>query len=1239
MFRNTKENMKAADGRMKRSGQVRRHRAMRVFALILALAMVLTSADFGALGGAIGGPVGSFVSRLFQGGGPKRAQAAVEPQYIQENMAWEIDDNGVLIIRPSGDKSYGRFINNSFSSSGDNWPWKAYADDIKEVRVQGVIGSSPNTDLKYMFQNLPNVTKIDISGFNFGTDASGKEVSGRHTVRSLEAMFRNCPKLTEIVGLETLAHPTVNSTREMFKGCTSLTTFNPNALDVSNVENMQSMFQNCSSLTELDLSNWTTNGKVYLMQDFANGCSSLKKFTLNNPGFETRVVNTTTNKAKYKNTNASGCQTQRMFDGCSSLEEIDMSNITISTWKDPEGILIPSDSTDTPDSAQNTFIRSIRNIPNLRVVKMNNIKLPGLKAGVLGGEFVYHKDTLEEFYFGGDLDIDDSINDPTHDAKYRSGLEEIVDKLIEGCSALQVVDLSNWDTYSMKKDLGPNPNFTDENGKPLYTVFDFKDLIKNGAFKKLIAEGPDTRIWMHYLDPERPDTTSTVSPYDISDKLSQAALDLLYIDWVSNFGDGDPLNLEDNLEDAKTLHAIIDGEKGYGNLAPGTYIHDDSVTPRKPFEDDEGNSTIPKTYYVVDDIYARQQLYYSDDGGVTYQPIDALTQFWEGAYGTTFYEIGDYHIQDYGGAYRILTRNISVKDWNDMTDDNNEVKLKDNVKLKLVYQEAAVDVNGKRHDVVVDINSVTFKDMDLIPSLNPDYKLAPYNCNPWIDGSKYTDAQGIEHTFDRSDQYKLVGSRKTGSDTYIYDASMTYTRQLMSTMDGGLTFWNQIYDTTAVNDDYDTRQPLLSKGSGTYIDYDITIDDALPDTSVLFWVGDLDVAHSQLWHMDDEYYLKDYMVSDEYGPGSEGVVLGSGNDLDTLTFARNTGLQRYDYASGSPAPDSGNYIVGTATDPNTSWSRFYLRAAATGANYIWTSGISCKTDILGYAQVTHDSLPPVYVIPEARKTVNGATPAGEYAKAFSFTMEKATEINQIPYRYYYADEDHAEDRQDRYEIVDLPNSVPNGFSETHSNDEGVVPFSVLEYNAPGSSTWRGHDYNEHNAHAYVYRITEQIPEDADKEVLEYNKEKVIYYLEVIVSNPKTDLEMYKGTRADVRMGEYHYTGKTPTYPTSRDQIKWGPVKTTWSQDATWLGASTPIGATVGSAAYPSTDYYRRGLTLYKDAYGTVYYVYQGTPYRYVNGSYSDTVYAPRGKMTADGRKVFVDASGKTFYRDDGKFKS
>ena len=64
-------------GKVRRRNGFKRHRATRVFALILALAMVLTSADFGAIGGAIAKlfPRGSAISQLLENAGPSKVKA------------------------------------------------------------------------------------------------------------------------------------------------------------------------------------------------------------------------------------------------------------------------------------------------------------------------------------------------------------------------------------------------------------------------------------------------------------------------------------------------------------------------------------------------------------------------------------------------------------------------------------------------------------------------------------------------------------------------------------------------------------------------------------------------------------------------------------------------------------------------------------------------------------------------------------------------------------------------------------------------------------------------------------------------------------------------------------------------------------------------------------------------------------------------------------------------------------
>ena len=479
------------------------------------------------------------------------ADLPVAPQTFGLNMQWEITDDGELIIKPV-DSSKRSAISSMYDSAAA-WPWHAYRDQVTKVTMNAktsdghpAVETYNNHRLRYMFANMTNLKEVDVSG-----------------------------------------------------------------LVCTRVQDVRGMFQNCTSLEELDLSTWVNNGTMQYMQDFANGCTSLKKFTLNNPGFHTKVVDTATNKDNYRSytlyegiqnkdvtynvgVGGSGAQTQRMFDGCNALEEIDMSNITISTWKGPEG----------GDDNQNTFIRSIRNLPSLRVLNMNNAKLPGLKAGVLGGEFVFHKDKLEEFYFGN-VDVDDSLNDSTHDAAYDTALEEVVDKLIEGCSALQIIDLSGWDTSAIGEK-GP-----DAEGN--YIVFGFKELMEDydAPLQKLIAEG--AKIWMHTKDPVS--INGTVSPYDISDGLqaneydeSGDALAQLNIDWHFVFNtttddSGDTVyDLESNPDDAHTLHGVIGTENGYGNLASGTYIVGSPTEPRDPWKDDNGITTIPQTYYTVSQL-------------------------------------------------------------------------------------------------------------------------------------------------------------------------------------------------------------------------------------------------------------------------------------------------------------------------------------------------------------------------------------------------------------------------------------------------------------------------------------------------------------------------------------------------------------------------------------------------------------------------------------------------------------
>ena len=128
-----------AEVRRGRTRRIRRHRATRVFALILALAMVLTSADFGALGKAIGGPIGSFVSSLFKGSGPNKAKA---------------DD--LVNTVPSSEAPGGTFYSNEIHTGFDNY--NATAEDgpgYGPYTVAGVQQSQSTTSPTSFAAGLP----------------------------------------------------------------------------------------------------------------------------------------------------------------------------------------------------------------------------------------------------------------------------------------------------------------------------------------------------------------------------------------------------------------------------------------------------------------------------------------------------------------------------------------------------------------------------------------------------------------------------------------------------------------------------------------------------------------------------------------------------------------------------------------------------------------------------------------------------------------------------------------------------------------------------------------------------------------------------------------------------------------------------------------------------------------------------------------------------------------------------
>ncbi len=367
-----------------------------------------------------------------------------------------------------------------------------------------------------------------------------------------------------------------------------------------------------------------------------------------------------------------------------------------------------------------------------------------------------------------------------------------------------------------------------------------------------------------------------------------------------------------------------------------------------------------------------------------------------------------------------------------------------------------------------------------------------------------------------------------------------------------------------------------------------------------------------------------------YNNYSEGIVLGTGNDLSTIKTAEHTGIKIEEAVA-----DSGdfNYVHGTGSDPSsrkdstdgtTAWSAFSVKASADSASYKWVSGIGCTTELL--RETPECALDPVTIDLNALKTVNGIPPWGEYTDMFQFELVKAEEfgIDSIDYEYFYIDDGNDnENTKITVDNVELDNlAFADGYDsnspKTVNNNATSVGFGTFTFAHPKSTRYdsnngmtgttgshvpagdqyyynlrgtayqddefpdatyssnlikSGNDrgYNEHIANAYVYRVKEYIPSSGISNVVEYNTEHVSYYIKVVVSDPKNDLEMNRGVKAEVTVGRAVFATPEEAYndPAVPANIVWGETQTIWSSDAGEMGQRQQVAKEV---KYNGTDY-------------------------------------------------------------------
>ncbi|MBQ7245356.1 MAG: BspA family leucine-rich repeat surface protein [Firmicutes bacterium] len=1031
------------------------------------------------------------------------------------NINWNLDNNGTLTIRPSNSATSAQFNNSRNSQDAWNSYW-AYPNgsstyirsEVKKIIIKpngsGVPINLNSKQIGYMFAGFSNLETVEIQEGAFTGSAT-----------SIASMFRDCTKLKEIKGLE--------------------------YLDTTNVQDMSSMFNNTGSATtgfSLDLSAWKNDGKLYNMQNmFAN--SGVVEVTLNNEDFKTRP---------YAN---GGCQFGAMFFNAKKLKKIDLSNITmtgrpadtstatghnanqeaggiLSTGRNGNATLETVIMNNTKFVDMAAFNGMFSNCPKLTTVEMKSAS-PGDMA----------PDAVNMSYmFANSFTSPSGSGTPTLDVSGFGKLDNIVNMegFVENCTGLKILNIDNLDNSRIEPTQSKHPAW-DEPYKDQGAIDLNVDWSRMLALHTCTAletiSAKDSNVWIVENNKGTPSkeyflAENDAAVYKFTEKQFTFASDVGptveietkrdYVDLVTDRHETGSRGI-DNHAESYTNKNMTGGShlntNGAGHLAPGVYT----------ISTDNRGETNPEaklTYYRITEMGKVE----------TTRTVEIVNN------------LGG--VLEADGTYGVATSEQNRNFWG----TEKELGNGNDVLIRITYTGAATDINGVKHDVIVEIKKITFKDGNLIPNFS-SYNRRSHDTNK-VAGEKYS-RKILEA---QSDKLKL--------NNYVYSTN-----------------WSNGTTTGSSN------EKVLSQGSGTYIDFDIRVKDAVDGSSVLFYVDDLDVPHQQNWGLPEDACFDDLTWENVgYGEGSEGIVLGTGNDIDTLSFADHTGLQLLNR----------NYVVGTGTDPSTSWSEFYVRANAKGSSYTWTSGIGCDTDLLKNTEPV-PAPKPVWVFPEAIKYVNSTIPSNAYDEYFEFTFDAAAAgENGANYKY--------NDLQRN--VKDLPNSATSA-AQNLKNKKEHISISELEFPVPTNNV----------PVKYIYEIKEKEGEGSG-DILNYDT-ATKHYMQVVVFRPTNDIEMYQGTRAEIILG-----------------TKRGDGEVVWNTDDVYAVYST-------NAQLVAVGDGPNGEDIYVDAQGIKFYRIDDKYYRHGdNTEMAPTTHAKIDrKVTYSGQEyqVKVDKNGVEYFQDaDGKYR-
>ena len=226
--------------------------------------------------------------------------------------------------------SYVDFTNFSFSSAKDinhlfyncyNLEQVIFPKNEKAINIE---------DFSNMFSNAIILTSIDLSYFNLGN------------ARNMQYMFQNCYYLKTIIFSTEEKATNIQLLSNMFENCRNITSLNLSFFSFLKVTNMNDMFKSCSNIRSIIFPNNEKSTTIQYMKSMFYGCNKISSIDLSGLTFiNTKDLSNFFNGC-YNLENIIFPQNEKaenieqfdyMFNNCSKLSSIDLSNISLKNAK------------------------------------------------------------------------------------------------------------------------------------------------------------------------------------------------------------------------------------------------------------------------------------------------------------------------------------------------------------------------------------------------------------------------------------------------------------------------------------------------------------------------------------------------------------------------------------------------------------------------------------------------------------------------------------------------------------------------------------------------------------------------------------------------------------------------------------------------------------------------------------------------------------------------------------------